>query len=420
MELRKTPVEAEEAALLEPEEVAGEVSRAAETVSKSLRATPARLSEHFSEQLGMEVYLKPENFQRTGSFKVRGAIYALSRLNKSQKNWGVITASAGNHGQGVAFAAKQMGVRALVVMPESTPNTKLDAVRALGAETELCGVNFDEAYARAKEIEAERGLVMIPPFDHPDVIAGQGTVAHEVLEEVPDVGTIVVPVGGGGLISGVAAAVKTRRPDVRIVGVAAEGAPSLPRSVDAGRIVDTDFVQTIADGIAVNRIGAMCFPLIQKLVDQVVTVSDDQMARAILSLLERERMLAEAAGAASLAALLERRARVTGKVVALITGGNLDVNLLSRIIGKGLAIANRYARLQVPLHDAPGSLARLSESIADCRVNIIHIEHDRLSTQVPINHTLSTLHLEVRGREHLEQLVQRLISEGYDVLREEK
>ena len=184
--------------------------------------------------------------------------------------------------------------------------------------------------------------------------------------------------------------------------------------------MDTDFVQTIADGIAVKRIGAMCFPLIQKLVDQVVTVSDDQMARAILSLLERERMLAEAAGAASLAALLERRARVTGKVVALITGGNLDVNLLSRIIGKGLAITNRYARLQVPLHDAPGSLARLSESIADCRVNIIHIEHDRLSTQVPINHTLSTLHLEVRGREHLEQLVQRLISEGYDVLREEK
>jgi threonine dehydratase len=305
-------------------------------------------------------------------------------------------------------------------MPESTPNTKLDAVRALGAEAELCGANFDEAFARAKEIEAERGLVMTPPFDHPDVIAGQGTIAHEVLDEVPDVGTIVVPVGGGGLISGVASAVKARRPDVRIVGVAAEGAPSLPRSVDAGRIVGTDFVQTIADGIAVKRIGAMCFPLIQKLVDQVVTVSDDQMARAILSLLERERMLAEAAGAASLAALLERRARVTGKVVALITGGNLDVNLLSRIIGKGLAIANRYARLQVPLHDAPGSLARLSETIADCRVNIIHIEHDRLSTQVAINHTLSTLHLEVRGREHLEQLVQRLISEGYDVLREEK
>jgi threonine dehydratase len=420
MELRKTPVEAEEAVLLDPEEVAGEVSRAVEAVSKSLRATPARLSEHFSEQLGIEVYLKPENFQRTGSFKVRGAIYALSRLNKSQKNWGVVTASAGNHGQGVAFAAKRMGVRALVVMPESTPNTKLDAVRALGVEAELCGANFDEAYAHAKEIEAERGLVMIPPFDHPDVIAGQGTIAHEVLEEIPDVGTVVVPVGGGGLISGVASAVKTRRPDVRIVGVAAEGAPSLSRSVDAGRIVSTDFVQTIADGIAVKRIGAMCFPLIQKLVDQVVTVSDDQMARAILSLLERERMLAEAAGAASLAALLERRARVTGKVVALITGGNLDVNLLSRIIGKGLAIANRYARLQVPLHDAPGSLARLSETIADCRVNIIHIEHDRLSIQVPINHTLSTLHLEVRGREHLEQLVQRLISEGYDVLREEK
>ncbi|MDP6484357.1 MAG: threonine ammonia-lyase, partial [Nitrospinota bacterium] len=417
---RKTPVEAEEAVLLDPEEVAGEVSRAVEAVSKSLRATPARLSEHFSEQLGIEVYLKPENFQRTGSFKVRGAIYALSRLNKSQKNWGVVTASAGNHGQGVAFAAKRMGVRALVVMPESTPNTKLDAVRALGVEADLCGANFDEAYAHAKEIEAERGLVMIPPFDHPDVIAGQGTIAHEVLEEIPDVGTVVVPVGGGGLISGVASAVKTRRPDVRIVGVAAEGAPSLSRSVDAGRIVSTDFVQTIADGIAVKRIGAMCFPLIQKLVDQVVTVSDDQMARAILSLLERERMLAEAAGAASLAALLERRARVTGKVVALITGGNLDVNLLSRIIGKGLAIANRYARLQVPLHDAPGSLARLSETIADCRVNIIHIEHDRLSIQVPINHTLSTLHLEVRGREHLEQLVQRLISEGYDVLREEK
>ncbi len=404
---------------LEPSLIAAEAVQAAEAMSPHLRPTPTRLSENFSEQLGVEVYLKPENFQRTGSFKVRGALYALQKLEPAQLQWGVVTASAGNHAQGVAFAAKQLGVRALVVMPEATPNTKLDAVRALGAETELFGASFDDAYARARSYEQDRGLTMIPPFDHPDVIAGQGTLGIEILEEVPEVGTILVPVGGGGLISGLAAVVKTRKPDVRIIGVVAEGAAALMRSLDAGRIVESKTVQTIADGIAVKRNGELCFPLIQDLVDQVVSVSDDAMANAILGLLERERMLSEAAGASSLAALIERKTRVSGKVVALISGGNLDVNLLSRIIGKGLALANRYARIQVPLHDAPGALMRLSKIVADCRVNIIHIEHDRLSTEVPINHTLSTLHMEVRGREHLEQLIQLLLQEGYEVRREE-
>ena len=278
--------------------------------------------------------------------------------NPRNSQWGVVTASAGNHAQGVAFAAKELGVKALVVMPEATPNTKLDAVRALGAETELFGASFDDAYARARAYEEERGLTMIPPFDHPDVIAGQGTLGLEILEDVPDVGTILVPIGGGGLISGLAAVVKTRKPDVRIIGVVAQGAAALMRSLDAGRIVESKTVQTIADGIAVKRNGELCFPLIQDLVDQVVSVSDDAMANAILGLLERERMLSEAAGASSLAALIERKTRVSGKVVALISGGNLDVNLLSRIIGKGLALANRYARIQVPLHDAPGALMR--------------------------------------------------------------
>ncbi|MEE9274500.1 MAG: threonine ammonia-lyase [bacterium] len=404
---------------LEAEEVAEEAERAASVIAGHLRPTPARLSEYFSERLGVEVYLKPENFQRTGSFKVRGAAYALHRLSDAQKQWGVVTASAGNHAQGVAFAAGKLGVKAVVVMPEYTPNIKLDAVRALGAEVELFGPTFDDAYARACAIEADRGLAMIPPFDHPHVIAGQGTLGKEILDEVPDVGTIFAPVGGGGLIAGLAAVVKKRRPEVRVVGVVADGVGSLPRSLDAGRIVEAGDIRTIADGIAVKRVGALCFPLIQKLVDQVVTVSDDHMAHAILSLLERERMLAEAAGAAPLAALIERRARAQGKVVALISGGNLDVNLLSRIIGKGLALADRYARLQIPLHDVPGALLGLSKIVADCRVNIIHIEHDRISTLVPINHTLSTLHLEVRGREHLETLVQKLLSSGYEVRREE-
>jgi len=413
-----SPRTTDEVKPLDAGKVAEEAARAAEVISRYLRPTPCRLSEHFSEQLGLEVYLKPENFQRTGSFKVRGAFYATSRLNPSQRQWGVVTASAGNHAQGVAFAAKQMGVRSLVVMPEYTPNTKLDAVKALGAEVELHGVTFDEAYARAREHEASRGLVMVPPFDHPDVIAGQGTLGIEILNEVPDVGTILVSVGGGGLISGLAAVVKARRPDVRVIGVVAQGVPSLPRSLDAGKIVESPSVSTIADGIAVKRVGEFCFPMIRQLVDQVVTVSDDHMAHAILSLLERERMLAEAAGAAPLAALNERRARVSGKVVALVSGGNLDVNLLSRIIGKGLALANRYARVQVPLQDVPGALAKLSKAVAECRVNIIHIEHDRLSTQVPINHTISTLYLEVRGRDHLEALIQRLLAEGYEVRRE--
>lgn len=404
---------------LDPSLIAAESARAAEAIAPYLRPTPARLSEHFSERLGVEVYLKPENFQRTGSFKVRGGIYALQKLDLARRQWGVVTASAGNHAQGVAFAAKELGVKALVVMPEATPNTKLDAARTLGAETELFGASFDDAYERARGYEKERGLTMIPPFDHPDVIAGQGTLGLEILDEAPDAGTILVPVGGGGLISGVAAAVKTRKPDARVIGVVAEGAAALVRSLDAGRIIEAGAARTIADGIAVKRSGELCFPLIRDLVDQVVSVSDDAMANAILGLLEQERMLVEAAGAASLAALIERKARVSGKVVALLSGGNLDVNLLSRIIGKGLALANRYARIQVPLHDVPGALMRLSKIVADCRVNIIHIEHDRLSTEVPINHTLSTLHMEVRGRAHLEQLAQILLQEGYEVRRGE-
>jgi threonine dehydratase len=363
----------------------------------------------------VEVYLKPENFQRTGSFKVRGAGYALSKLDIRQRRCGVVAASAGNHAQGVAAAARRMDIKALIVMPESTPNTKLDAVRALKAEVELYGPSFDDAYERARQIESERGLVMIPPFDHPNVIAGQGTVGLEILDEVPDAGTIVVSVGGGGLIAGLAAAVKKNRPDVQVVGVVASGADSLARSIEVGKVVESKSVKTIADGIAVKRVGNLCFPLIQELVDQVVTVDDDHMARAILTLLECERMLAEASGAAPLAALIERRFRVSGKVVALVSGGNLDVNLLSRIIGKGLALQNRYARIQVVLHDVPGSLMNLSRIVANERVNIIHIEHDRMSTVVPINHTVSTLYLELRGREHLESLVQILLAEGYEV-----
>ena len=404
---------------LDADKVASEAEAAAEVLAPHLRPTPARLSDHFSEQLGVEIYLKPENFQRTGSFKVRGAGYALSKLNTQQRRWGVVAASAGNHAQGVASAARRMDIKALIVMPESTPNTKLDAVRALGAEVELHGPTFDDSYERAKEIESDRGLAMIPPFDHPDVIAGQGTVGLEILDEVPEAGTIIVSVGGGGLIAGLAAAVKKRRPDVRVIGVVASGAASLARSLKAGKIVNTQDIKTIADGIAVKQVGELCFPLIKELVDQVVTVDDDHMARAILSLLERERMLAEAAGAAPLAALLDRRVRVNGKVVALVSGGNLDVNLLSRIIGKGLALQNRYARIQVVLHDVPGSLMNLSKIVADERVNIIHIEHDRMSTAVPINHTVSTLYLELRGREHLESLIQKLLAEGYEVWRED-
>ncbi len=404
---------------LDADKVASEAETAAGVLAPYLRPTTARLSEYFSEQLGVEVYLKPENFQRTGSFKIRGAGYALSKLDTQQRRWGVVAASAGNHAQGVASAARRMDIKALIVMPESTPNTKLDAVRALGAEVELHGPTFDDAYERAREIESDRGLAMIPPFNHPDVIAGQGTVGLEILDEVPEAGTIIVSVGGGGLISGLAAAVKNRRPDVRVIGVVASGADSLARSLEAGKIINTQDIKTIADGIAVKQVGELCFPLIQELVDQVVTVDDDRMARAILSLLERERMLAEAAGAAPLAALLDRRVRVSGKVVALISGGNLDVNLLSRIIGKGLALQNRYARIQVVLHDVPGSLMNLSKIVADERVNIIHIEHDRMSTAVPINHTVSTLYLELRGREHLESLIQKLLSDGYEVWRED-
>ena len=395
-----------------------ESSLAQGVIQPHLRKTPCRLSEDFSEQLGFELYLKLENLQRTGSFKTRGSMYAISKLKKEQRESGVVTASAGNHAQGVAFAAKQLGIYSLVVMPEYTPNTKLDAVKALGSEVELYGSTFDDAYARAEEYKSSKGLVMIHPFDDSDVIAGQGTVALEILEQVPDVETIIVSVGGGGLISGVISVVKTLRPDIRVVGVVADGVPSLKESMKTGSSVEVSSISTIADGIAVKKIGENCFSIIQENADDIVSVSDDSMASAILSLLEEERMLAEAAGAAPLASLFDKKVKGTGKTVALICGGNLDVNLLSRIIGKGLALNNRYAKLQVPLHDVPGALTKLSRIVSEERVNIIHIEHDRFSTQVPINHTLSRLYLEVRGNDHLEFLVKRLISENYEVIRE--
>ncbi|MFQ5895598.1 MAG: threonine ammonia-lyase [Nitrospinota bacterium] len=398
-----------------------EALRAREFLSEFLVPTPCRRSPHFSERLGFEVFLKPENIQRTGSFKIRGALYGLSRMDPKRRAWGVVAASAGNHAQGVAFAAQRMGTKAVILMPEGTPITKYQAVRELGAEALLRGATFDDAYAEAKKVEAERGLAFIHPFDDPALIAGQATVGLEILEEGEAPDAIIVPVGGGGLISGVAAVVKTLRPEVQVVGVVAEGAPGMLLSIRAGRVVEPDGVATIADGIAVRRVGERTFPLVRDLVDKVVSVSDDEIARAVLQLLEREHLLVEGAGATVLAALLARKFRPQGhRVVLLLSGGNLDVNLLSRIIGKGLALAGRYARLLVPLRDVPGSLAKLAGEIAACQVNIIHIEHDRMSTQVPINHTLSTLHLEVRGRDHLETVMNRLLRSGYQVTQPEE
>ncbi len=401
---------------LSPKALLSRIKEARDALRGALLPTPLRRSEALSEELGLEIYFKPENFQRTGSFKARGASFKLKRLGSRERAWGVVAASAGNHAQGVALAARGTRTKCLIVMPQGAPMTKVQKVRELGAEVELFGGGYEESFGRARTLERERGLKLIPAFDDPDIIAGQGTMGLELLEELPELDCAVIPTGGGGLISGCAVALKEKRPAVEVIGVVAAEAPALARSLEAGKLLSHPAGSTIADGIAVSRPGELTFPLIRRYVDQVVEVAEDEIAAAILRLLEDEKVLVEGAGATALAAVLERKFRIRGtKVVVVLSGGNIDVNVISRIIGRGLARAGRYVRLGVSLADEPGSLARLTSIVGEARGNILHIEHDRMSTSVPISATLVSLHIEVRGADHLHDILSRLRRAGYDV-----
>ncbi len=391
-----------------------DIQNAAALLTGRFRRTELIPSHYFTEQTGLPLWFKCENLQRTGSFKIRGAYNFLARQAREALRDGVIAASAGNHAQGVACAAGLLGISALVVMPENSPLAKVLATRSYGAEVLLHGAGFDDAARHADELAAASGRLNVPAFDHPLIIAGQGTVALEILEELPEVETIVAPIGGGGLISGVAVAAKALRPTVRIVGVQAAQACSALLSRTQGRPVALTRARSLADGIAVKRPGALTFPLIEALVDEIVAVEEEQIALAILSLMEKGKLVVEGAGAVSLAAVLYGRGRLAqGRTVCILSGGNLDVQDMARVVERGLLAEGRFLKIRIELLDTPGSLAALAALLAEAAVNIFAVNHDRRNAAVPLGRTEVRLELETRGPEHIADILELLRREGY-------
>jgi threonine dehydratase len=400
---------------------ADDVRAARERIAGEITATPCRRA-HSSEALldgGGRLYLKLENLHRTGSFKERGALNRLALMSEEERRRGVIAASAGNHAQALALHATRLGVAATVVMPEHTPLVKVGSARRYGAEVVLHGESFDDAVAEARHRRDAEGLVLVPAFDDPRIVAGQGTIGLELLEQLEAIDLVVVPIGGGGLISGIAVALKEARPAVRVIGVEAEAAPSARASRDAGRIVATTATDTIADGIAVKRVGEVTFPLIERYVDEIVLVSEEEIAAAVLLLLEREKTLAEGAGAAGMAALAARKVPVAaGDVaVAVIGGGNIDINMLSRIIDRGLVADGRLVRLEVAGRDRPGLMARLTSAVARCGANVLEIAHHREFADIKVGEVEIVFTLETRGPEHVEEAIAALEADGRTVTR---
>jgi len=381
-----------------------------------IHETPCAFSQSLSDLTGARVFVKLENLQMTGSFKERGAANVLLQLPPAERKRGVVTASAGNHGLAVAFHAARLGVGAVIVMPEWAPLTKVTAARRHGAEVVLHGENYDEAYARAREVEAERGLVFVHPFDDPRVIAGQGTIGLELVAQVPDLEAVLVPVGGGGLAAGIGVAVKAGKPGAEVIGVQADEIAAMKAAWASGERVTVPPGPTIADGIAVRRAGEHTLALCRRWVDQIVSVSEEEIANAILLLLEIEKTVVEGAGAVPLAALVNKKVALAGKTVALVlTGGNIDVNLVSRIIERGLVKDGRLVRLAVMLRDRPGQLARLTALVAEMRANVLHILHDRAFSRARLGETEVELTLETSGREQIEAVKRHLTGAGYAV-----
>ncbi|HYG70168.1 MAG TPA: threonine ammonia-lyase [Anaeromyxobacteraceae bacterium] len=393
-----------------------DVLAARERIRAHLLVSPCARSESLSAATGASAFLKLESLQRTGSYKERGALNKLLLLSEAERARGLVAASAGNHAQGVAFHAGRLGVKATIVMPETTPIVKVANTRAHGARIVLHGANYDEAYAEGRRLESAEGLLFVHPFDDPAVIAGQGTVGVEILEQVPDADVVVVPIGGGGLASGVAAAVKALRPSARVVGVESEVLPSMIAALDAGHPVTVEAANTLADGIAVKRAGDLTFEHVRRLVDEIVTVSEEEIASAILHLLEKDKTVVEGAGAVAVAALLQRKVKgVAGRrVVAIVTGGNIDVNLVARVIERGLVKDGRLVRVVVALLDKPGQLAKVSAIIAHHRANVIEVHHTRAFAS-RFGDTTLQLTLETRGPEHVEEILRALRERGYHV-----
>ena len=368
-----------------------------------------------SELVGGKVSLKCENLQRTGSFKLRGAYTRIARLDDATRAAGVVAASAGNHAQGVSLAATLLGTTSTIFMPQGAALPKIAATRGYGADVRLAGATLEATLAAASEFATQTGRVLIHPFDHPDVIAGQATVGLEILEQCPDVATIVVSLGGGGLISGVAAAVKAVRPQVRIVGVQAAGAAAWPESLRQGHPVGLTVMQTIADGIAVDRPGRVTYDYVQELVDEVVTVSDESLSRALVLCLERAKLVVEPAGAAAMAAVYERPHDFKPPVVAVLSGGNVDPLLLGKVITYGLNAAGRHPALRVAISDRPGSLARLLDLLASSGANVVDIEHHRMNADLNLGEAEVTVQLETSGESHTAEIRAALVAAGFGV-----
>lgn len=396
------------------------ILQAHERIKEVIEETPFSYAPRLSEQCGCEIYLKKENLQVTGAFKIRGAYNKIATLSESERACGVIAASAGNHAQGVAMAAEIFGINALIVMPESTPLTKINGVRYYGAEVILAGGNYDEAYAYASDHGQKNGMVFVHPFADEAVMAGQGTIALEMLDSMSDLDAIIIPVGGGGLISGIGSAIKQISPHIEVIGVSALGAPAMKNSYEAKRVIDSTSVRTIADGIAVRDASPLTLAHILECVDRFIGVDDEEIANAILFLLERQKLVVEGAGAVAVAALLhDKLTHLKGKKVGVVlSGGNMDVTLLSIIIEKGLIKSGRKMKLTVTLIDKPGALMQLTRMLQELNANIVHIDYDRTSTSLAYGDANVRIHLETKGEDHQAQ-IRSLLHEHHYLSNEE-
>ena len=391
------------------------IYKAQERIKNIVAKTPFSYAPYLSELSGSNIYLKKENLQITGAFKLRGAYNKIASLDKTERQNGVVAASAGNHAQGVALSASKFDIKATIVMPESTPLTKVNGVKHYGAEVILSGSNYDEAYQFALEYAKENNLIFVHPFEDEEVIAGQGTIALEMLESCESLDVIVVPVGGGGLISGIASAVKQINPDIKVIGVSAKGAPALKNSYELKKPIDSTKVRTIADGIAVRDTSHVTLKYILESVDEFISVDDEEIASAMLFLLEKQKLVVEGAGAVGVAALLFNKIKnIKDKNVAIVlSGGNVDVTLLSVIIEKGLLKSGRKMKVTVTLVDKPGSLMRFTEILKELNANIVHIAYDRTSISLDYGDANVTVHMETKGHEHQELIKEVLKKEGY-------
>lgn len=362
------------------------------------------------------IFLKPENLQLTGSFKVRGSYYKISQLSDEEKSKGVIACSAGNHAQGVALAATKNGIKSLICLPDGAPISKIEATKGYGAEVCLVPGVYDDAYKRAIELRDKMGYTFIHPFDDEDVIAGQGTIGLELIDQMKDVDAVIVPIGGGGLISGVAYAIKSLNPNIKVYGVQAAGAPSMKNSIDNKQIERLDAVSTIADGIAVKQPGENTFDLCSKYVDKIVTVTDDEVSSAILTLLEKQKLITEGAGAVAVAAAMFDKVPIEGKkVICVVSGGNIDVNILDRVVKRGLMTSGRTALLKVELLDKPGQLVQISSIIAELGGNVIGVHHERSNANLAITGCFIRISLETRNFEHVEQIKRAIKDAGFTI-----